>query len=401
MLSISHLAIISYIYPANPIIINMLEKASPRTITACLLLATAALLTVNYATAQQGHPWQEIDPPATGPWPGLNADTLDGWEFDQFSERLWTGYDPGTNDIWYSEGGNVGIGTANPNTELTVDGTIRMIPQASSTCDPSHEGAIYYNSDNDIVYVCNNSGSWDDYRGPSGTQGPQGPEGPGGPQGPQGPEGPEGPPGEAADVPVYAVCIDGEFLSSTKWCDCGSDTEFTKMQSNCTVTSDTGSCSAKTVRGSTGYGYIYYYGSCCVCECPEGICPPGPSPPGPSPPGWVSHFDSSDWEPVAGLCISWNSGQSRWEFGECGEGRLNAKGTWASGYRPTRIRLTFSCTQMLVTMEDSYHDEIDEWWASSSSSHTIAWWLSHDISYIYFSGVPGACYITNIEFYEG
>jgi hypothetical protein len=257
----------------------MLEKASPRTITACLLLATAALLTVNYATAQQGHPWQEIILPASGPWPGLDADMLDDQQYADFSGRLWSGNNP-DGDVWYTDG-RVGIGTEAPNDELTVDGAIRMVPKPSSTCDSSHEGAIYYNSGDVMVYICKN-GAWEEYRGPqgpegpegpSGPQGPEGPEGPGGPQGPQGPqgpEGPEGPQGEAADVPTYAVCISGytdQTVGSTKWCDCGSGTELTKVQSECTAVSDTGSCSATTYRTyAAGYGYSYYYGSCCVCS---------------------------------------------------------------------------------------------------------------------------------------
>jgi hypothetical protein len=90
-------------------------------------------------------------------------------------------------------------------------------------------------------------------QGPTGAQGPQGPggTGPAGPQGQQGPPGPTGPVGPAKHT--SAVCVEGTSGSRT-YCTCGSGTQVGFAGSPCTVTSDTGSCSA-----------VSNYGSCCVC----------------------------------------------------------------------------------------------------------------------------------------
>nr|BDD45935.1 hypothetical protein 1 [bacterium] len=63
--------------------------------------------------------------------------------------------------------GNVGIGTTSPSDTLTVEGVIRMVPRSTAVCDSSHKGAIYYDSEDDMVYVCK-SGGWDEFRGPQG-----------------------------------------------------------------------------------------------------------------------------------------------------------------------------------------------------------------------------------------
>ena len=72
--------------------------------------------------------------------------------------------------------------------DIAVDGSIRMVPRSSSTCNAAHNGAIYYDSDNHRAYICRN-GAWSEFRGPQGPAGPQGPQGPVGPQGPPGPAG--------------------------------------------------------------------------------------------------------------------------------------------------------------------------------------------------------------------
>ncbi len=106
------------------------------------------------------------------------------------------------------ESGSVGIGTLTPNDMLTVDGALRLLPQSSatSTCtDASHKGAIYYDSINDMVYICKGAAGWSEYRGP---QGPAGAEGPQGIQGIQGEDGPQGIQGE--DGPQGIQGIQGE-----------------------------------------------------------------------------------------------------------------------------------------------------------------------------------------------
>jgi hypothetical protein len=104
-------------------------------------------------------------------------------------------------DLW-SFPGNVSIGTMTSNDRLTVDGAIRLVPRSSSsTCDASHEGAIYYDSDVDMVYICDGS-NWNEFRGPQGPKGDPGDPGPpgeAGEQGPKGDPGDPGPPGEAGE----------------------------------------------------------------------------------------------------------------------------------------------------------------------------------------------------------
>ncbi len=93
-------------------------------------------------------------------------------------------------------------------------------------------------------------------QGPPGATGPQGPVGATGPQGPQGAQGPTGP-----AVHTSAICVNGAYsgyLCLTKTCSCDGGRLISKVWSNCTVTSDTGSCSALTA----AYGCA---GQCCVC----------------------------------------------------------------------------------------------------------------------------------------
>ncbi len=54
-------------------------------------------------------------------------------------------------------GGNVGIGTAAPDTEFEVDGIIQTTPTASRTCDAAAQGGIMYDSDDNHFYGCNGS----------------------------------------------------------------------------------------------------------------------------------------------------------------------------------------------------------------------------------------------------
>jgi hypothetical protein len=96
--------------------------------------------------------------------------------------------------------------------------------------------------------------------GPQGPQGATGPQGPQGPIGPQGPQGPTGPP-----VTTSAVCNNAGYGFSQD-CNCGTHTTISHVTncgsySQCTATSDTGTCSAS---GSMKDN-INYCGACCVC----------------------------------------------------------------------------------------------------------------------------------------
>ena len=120
--------------------------------------------------------------------------------------------------------GNVGINTAAPAQKLDVAGTIR-----------SSSGGFMF---------------------PDGTvQTTATARGPQGPQGPKGAQGPAGPPSHTS-----AVCVDGASPGPDNFCSCNNRT-ISFVRSFCTVTSDTGSCSART----TEIPVSVSHGSCCVC----------------------------------------------------------------------------------------------------------------------------------------
>ena len=134
------------------------------------IFAATLLLAVSYATAQyQGHPWSEIILPSDNNiWIDLNADKLDGMHFANFSGRLWSGYDPATSNIWYNDGGNVGIGTSNPQYTLDVSGNVRSTGDVTGNrfcigtdCITSWSSAgssLWSQNGNDIYYNSGNVG---------------------------------------------------------------------------------------------------------------------------------------------------------------------------------------------------------------------------------------------------
>jgi len=98
--------------------------------------------------------------------------------------------------------------------------------------------------------------------GPQGAVGPAGPTGARGPTGPTGPTGPRGPTGPA--VHTTAACADGAYNtgSGTPCVSvCGATQIVAAQWGNCSVTADTGSCSAINVTGPPAM-----FGLCCVCR---------------------------------------------------------------------------------------------------------------------------------------
>jgi hypothetical protein len=114
--------------------------------------------------------------------------------------------------------GNIGIGIPNPTRKLEVAGTIRS----------SSGGFVFPDGTTQTTATL---------------------------RGPQGPRGPAGPPGPATRT--SAVCVGG---GSPQQCSCSNRT-VSFVLSDCTVTSDTGSCSAT----SAGIPGNIQHGSCCVC----------------------------------------------------------------------------------------------------------------------------------------
>jgi len=82
-----------------------------------LLLSLAIIITINYALAQQGHPWSEIVLPQ-GKWAGLDADLLDGADSSVYLDSKWN---YSGSDIYNINTGNVGIGTVYPEAKLHVE----------------------------------------------------------------------------------------------------------------------------------------------------------------------------------------------------------------------------------------------------------------------------------------
>jgi hypothetical protein len=90
--------------------------------------------------------------------------------------------------------------------------------------------------------------------GPPGLVGATGPTGPKGARGPVGPQGPEGPP-----LHTSAVCTQVYSTAGCNGvCETGKIVASTRSSSSCSVTSDTGSCSAYAIPPSL-------WALCCVC----------------------------------------------------------------------------------------------------------------------------------------
>jgi len=75
-------------------------------------------------------------------------------------------------------------------------------------------------------------------------------------------------PASPAPCKTVAVCVtagDGVPPCRTTWCDCGTSATVTKVEAPCSVSSDTGSCSAGT-SACGSLGSQLDKGSCCVCK---------------------------------------------------------------------------------------------------------------------------------------
>jgi hypothetical protein len=133
------------------------------------------------------------------------------------------------------QGNNVGVGTSNPTSLLTVNGDIELA-----------SGALRF-ADGSLQTTATLVGP----RGPAGPVGPAGPtgaRGSTGSTGPAGPAGPAGPPGPPTTS--FAVCNVAAGVCSVVC----SGPVLAQMGSPCTVSSDTGQCQVSGVGGN-----------CCVC----------------------------------------------------------------------------------------------------------------------------------------
>ncbi|HEU5137466.1 MAG TPA: hypothetical protein VFU13_20150 [Steroidobacteraceae bacterium] len=131
--------------------------------------------------------------------------------------------------------GNVGIGTAWAPDLLTVAGPINV----------------------NGVRVIDGTGRW--VGSPTGLQGPVGPMGPMGPTGPVGPQGPAGP-----AVHTSALCVNNVPTTSNCGTRCPNGIAAQTLGNPCTVTSETGMCSAANTLPPGSFGPPVS-GLCCVC----------------------------------------------------------------------------------------------------------------------------------------
>ncbi len=138
------------------------------------------------------------------------------------------------NSAIYELGGKVGIGTTNPGQKLTVAGTIESVSGGFRFPDGTVQATAQ------LI-------------GPPGPQGPTGAQGEPGSPGPKGDPGPQGPQGPA--VSTSAACVDASGCSASCGNVCGAGKIVVQVlnTSTCSVTSDTGSCSANP------------YGNCSLC----------------------------------------------------------------------------------------------------------------------------------------
>ncbi len=165
-------------------------------------------------------------------------------------------HDPG--DVWYTMGtqrssGGVFFLNRGPNTGFAADFTINPatghvgIGTASAPDTLTVAGPINVNG----FRVIDSAGRW--VGSPTGLQGPAGPTGPQGPAGPAGPA-----------VHTSALCVNNVPTPSSCGGRCLHGTAAQTSGNPCTVTSDTGSCSATSTvpPGSIGPPVA---GLCCVC----------------------------------------------------------------------------------------------------------------------------------------
>lgn len=116
---------------------------------------------------------------------------------------------------------------------------------------------------------------------------------------------------------------------------------------------------------------------------------------------WVSILDNTKWQDGgAKATFTWNVG-GWWEWaGAPGTGYLEAIGTWADGFRPTMVRVTYSGTlpSELQVVDDTLTVVGSDGYYHSGSAIEFIPFLSNDIFQLRFNVWDSDLNITNIEF---
>ncbi|MCK4252576.1 hypothetical protein KAX97_14100 [candidate division WOR-3 bacterium] len=111
---------------------------------------------------------------------------------------------------------------------------------------------------------------------------------------------------------------------------------------------------------------------------------------------WVARFDNTKW--TADSNISWDGTQ--WD-GSGADPAIKDTGTWVVGYRPTKVRITFSGDATLhIYVIDSNEAIIANHSGVSSGDELAITFGSYDIDKISFTDGTAALLVTNIEFTE-
>ena len=121
---------------------------------------------------------------------------------------------------------------------------------------------------------------------------------------------------------------------------------------------------------------------------------------------WVSYFDDSYWGADWG---SWDDSNQEWDaenpFASYFIISISRIGTWASGFRPTHVRVTYTSGQTIgcMLLDDTIDPEpqliaLNESYTSGTSMAIT--WGSEDLMFLQALVYPGNAFsITNIEFY--
>lgn len=121
--------------------------------------------------------------------------------------------------------------------------------------------------------------------------------------------------------------------------------------------------------------------------------------------GWTQYFDTNYWQAWANA--SWDSGNSRWALdftsGQTQAG-LQVTGSWYQGYRPTKIRCTFTGSpSSTMTLHPSGEGTSMGVASPCSSLQEVSLsWAGTNMGLLYWNWNPSPSatyYVTNIEFY--
>lgn len=115
--------------------------------------------------------------------------------------------------------------------------------------------------------------------------------------------------------------------------------------------------------------------------------------------GWESHYNNVDWTNSSSGC-SWNT--DHWDVTSSGASIFDPA-AWANGYRPTKVRCTFSGSPSTITLRvyDEGMNKIVEDFSYTSGKEVDISFGSDDISAVSWSADVINIDVTNIEWLVG